>query len=62
MQVESQWTNKDYVGAQRSSLHAKLWSIAAIVAGVLVVTVFIASFAVCVADKTSSCGTYPDNE
>ena len=62
MQVESQWTNKDYVGAQRSSLCAKLWSIAAIVAGVLVVTVFIASFAVCVADDTSSCDTQPDNE
>jgi len=40
MQVENQWTNKDYVGAQRSSLHAKLWSIAAIVAGVLVVVVY----------------------
>ena len=41
MQVDSQWTNKDYVGAQRASLYAKRWSIAAIVAGVIVLGIYI---------------------
>ena len=33
MQVDSQWTNKDYQGAQRASLYAKRWSIAALAFG-----------------------------
>ena len=33
MQVDSQWTNKDYQGAQRASLYAKRWSIAALGVG-----------------------------
>ena len=33
MQVDSQWTNKDYQGAQRASLYAKRWSIAALAVG-----------------------------
>jgi len=33
MQVDNQWTNKDYQGAQRASLYAKRWSIAALAVG-----------------------------
>ena len=33
MQVDSQWTNKDYAGAQKASLYAKRWSIAAFIVG-----------------------------
>jgi len=33
IQVDSQWTNKDYQGAQRASLYAKRWSIAALAVG-----------------------------
>lgn len=33
MQVDSQWTNKDYEGARKASLYAKRWSIAALVVG-----------------------------
>ena len=41
MQVDSQWTNKDYAGAQKASLYAKRWSIAAIVAGFVVLAIYI---------------------
>ena len=33
MQVDSQWTNKDYAGAQKASLYTKRWSIAALIVG-----------------------------
>jgi len=41
MQVDSQWTNKDYAGAQKSSLYATRWSMGAIVAGLVVVAIYI---------------------
>ena len=44
MQVDSQWTNKDYAGAQKSSLYATRWSIGAIVAGLVVVAIYITLF------------------
>ena len=33
IQVDSQWTNKDYLGAEKASLYAKRWSIAALAVG-----------------------------
>lgn len=64
MQVDSQWTNKDYTGAQKSSLYAMLWSIAAMVVGGLIVALNISLIAVGAAHETSSTGTGtpPENE
>jgi ABC-type multidrug transport system permease subunit len=42
VQVDNQYTNKDYFGAQRSSNLARKWSVAAIVTGLVVFFIFIA--------------------
>ena len=60
-QVDSQWTNKDYAGAKRSSLCAMLWSIVAMVFGGLVVAIYISLVAVYTAHESGT-GMQPDNE
>lgn len=64
MQVDSQWTNKDYAGAKRSSLCAMLWSIVAMVVGGLMMAIYISLVAVYTAHESSliGTGTQPDNK
>jgi len=62
LQVDSQWTNEDYAGAQRSSLRAKLWSIAGMVAGGLVVTAYLLLCAISILVGASSTATEQENE
>ena len=62
MQVDSQWTNEDYAGAQKSSRRAKLWSIAGLVAGGLVVTAYMLLSAISILLGASSTVTEQENE
>ena len=45
--MDSQYTNKDFLGAKRASYLARNWSVAAIVSGILTIIIFIAYKVLC---------------